>query len=60
MHKVEKYMIHDFQIINDLGLLHPCEIAIIEETMNVAAYYKKLTLFCDTYDVVQVNAGKDC
>lgn len=53
-------MIHDFQIINDLGLLHPCEIAIIEETMNVAAYYKKLTLFCDTYDVVQVNAGKDC
>ncbi|KAK4296512.1 hypothetical protein Pmani_031002 [Petrolisthes manimaculis] len=53
---------YTFQISNDLGLLHPCEVAIIEEAMNVAGYYKKLTLFCDSHDIVRVNAddGKQC
>ncbi|KAK8400149.1 hypothetical protein O3P69_003091 [Scylla paramamosain] len=46
-----------FKVNNDLGLLHPCEVAIVEEIMDVATDFKKITSFCDAHDGGGVETG---
>ena len=42
---------------NDLGLLHPCEVAIVEEMLDVATHFRKITAFCDAFDGGSVEPG---
>ncbi|KAK7066317.1 hypothetical protein SK128_010453 [Halocaridina rubra] len=48
-----------FEVVNDLGFFHPCEVAIIRRLLNIGSHYKKITKFCDAYDTVHVNREPD-
>lgn len=48
-----------FEIANDLGFFHPSEIAIIHQLLNLGYHYKKVKIFCDTYDTVQIKKDAD-
>lgn len=48
-----------FEVSNDLGFLHPSEYAIVNQILEIGTYYKKITHFCNTYDIVRVHADKD-
>lgn len=43
---------------NDLGLLHPCEVSIAEEMLSLATNFRRITVFCDTYDGGAVDSGE--
>lgn len=48
-----------FNVSNDLGLLHPCEVSIVEEMLRLATDFRKITAFCDTHDGGTVDSGSD-
>nr|XP_045612841.1 gamma-tubulin complex component 4-like [Procambarus clarkii] len=47
-----------FEVSNDLGFLHPSEFAIIHQILDIGTHYKKITNFCNIYDIVRVNTDK--
>ncbi|XP_066975880.1 gamma-tubulin complex component 4-like isoform X1 [Macrobrachium rosenbergii] len=44
-----------YEVVDDLGFFHPCEVSIVEELLNISSCYKRIKNFYTEYDTVQIS-----
>ncbi|XP_068201107.1 gamma-tubulin complex component 4-like isoform X2 [Palaemon carinicauda] len=61
-HSGDVFIIKDdgtYQVVDDLGFFHSCELSNVEELLNISSWYKRIRNFCTEYDAVQINKDPD-